>query len=312
MQDQTAVHSLWVEKYRPKTLKDYVGNEHVKQSFQWYVENQDIPHLLLHSRKPGSGKTTAAKMLSKLIVCDYMYINASHENSIDIVRNKIVHFASTMSFNPLKIIILDESDFLTGNAQAGLRNVMEQFSKSCRFVLTCNYIERIIEPVVSRCQTFEIIPPKKSDVGKRLAHILQQENIHFDLKDVATIVNLSYPDIRKAISLCQNGSRTGTLDVPKKIATQHSYIDSVMEVLQTHITPVQAVTQIRKILATANVSRFEELYTALYQNIDSWCTPEKIGECLLVIANYQQMDALVVDKEINTAAMFVALFNIIK
>ena len=143
-------HSLWVEKYRPTSLETYIGNEHLKSKVSVYLESGDLPHLLLYG-KAGTGKTTLAKLLVNNIECDYMYINASDENSVDTVRNKVRGFASTMGFKDYKIIILDECDYITPNAQAALRNLMETFSKHCRFILTCNFVERIIDPIQSRC-----------------------------------------------------------------------------------------------------------------------------------------------------------------
>lgn len=148
-------NSLWVEKYRPDTLEGYVGNEHILEKVKIYIENEDVPHLLLYG-VAGTGKTTLAKIITNQIDCDLMYINASDENSVDAVRDKIRGFASSMGFRKWKVIILDESDYLTPNAQAALRNLMETFSATTRFILTCNYVEKIIDPIQSRCQTFAI------------------------------------------------------------------------------------------------------------------------------------------------------------
>ena len=176
-------HSLWVEKYRPTTLDTYIGNEHLKSKVSVYLESGDLPHLLLYG-KAGTGKTTLAKLLVNNIECDYLYINASDENNVETVRTKVKNFASTIGFKDMKVIILDECDYITPNAQAALRNLMETFSKHCRFVLTCNYVERIIDPIQSRCQSFQIIPPSKSDVAKHLHNILIQENVIDNMKDI--------------------------------------------------------------------------------------------------------------------------------
>ena len=164
-------HTLWVEKYRSQNLDTYVGNEGVKAFISKCITNNDIPHLLLYG-KPGTGKTTLAKLITKNIKCDVMYINASDERGIDTIRDKIVDFASVNSFNPIKVVILDESDYITPQAQAALRNVMETYSVKTRFVLTANYAERIIDPLKSRCQTFHIEPPSKGDVAKHIAGLL--------------------------------------------------------------------------------------------------------------------------------------------
>ena len=168
-------NSLWVEKYRPIKLDDYVGNEHLKEKVSGYIESEDVPHLLLFGRA-GTGKTTLAKLIVKSIECDYMVINASDENNVDTVRNKVKNFASSQGFKKYKIIILDEFDYMTPNAQARLRNLMETFSKHCRFILTCNYVEKIIDPIQSRCQTFQIVPPSKKEVAVQLDKILKSES----------------------------------------------------------------------------------------------------------------------------------------
>ena len=173
-------NTLWVEKYRPTNLDTYVGNDFIKDKVKLYLETGDVPHLLLYGRA-GTGKTTLAKIITKNIDCDMMYINASDENNVDNVRTKIKNFASSIGFKPLKVIILDEADFLTPNAQAALRNLMETFSKTTRFILTCNYAERIIDPIQSRCQSFQVIPPDKKQVAKQLVDILGSEDVTYFL-----------------------------------------------------------------------------------------------------------------------------------
>jgi replication factor C small subunit len=181
-------HSLWVERYRPTKLEDYVGNEHLKSKVEGYLESGDVPHLLLYG-KAGTGKTTLAKLIVNSVECDYMIINASDENNADTVRNKVKNFASSMGFKPFKIIIMDEFDYMTPNAQAILRNLMETFSKHCRFILTCNYVEKVIDPIQSRCQSFQIVPPTKKDVAIQMSKILKAENIEFDVKDLVPIID---------------------------------------------------------------------------------------------------------------------------
>ncbi len=208
-------NTLWVEKYRPDTLEGYVGNEHILEKVKIYIQNEDVPHLLLYGQA-GTGKTTLAKIITNQIDCDVMYINASDENNVDTVRDKIRGFASSMGFRKWKIIILDESDYLTPNAQAALRNLMETFSKSTRFILTCNYVEKIIDPIQSRCQTFAITPPSKKDVAKRLNEILNQEGVEFEMSDLAVIVNSGYPDIRRVLNAAQRQVINGKLVIDKQ------------------------------------------------------------------------------------------------
>ena len=186
-QEENINHSLWVEKYRPIKLEDYVGNEHLKTKVEAYIEKNDIPHLLLYG-KAGTGKTTLAKLIVKSIDCDYMIINASDERNVDTIRDKVRGFASSMGFKKWKVVVLDEVDYMSYLAQPMLRNIMETFSAHCRFILTCNYVEKVIEPIQSRCQTFQIIPPTKKDVAVQMSKILKAEDIEFDPKDLVPIL----------------------------------------------------------------------------------------------------------------------------
>jgi len=203
-------NSLWVEKYRPRKLDEYVGNEHLKEKVSDYLKNGEVPHLLFFG-KAGTGKTTLAKLIVNSINCDYIIINASDENNVDTVRNKVKNFASTIGFKDSKIVILDEFDYMTPNAQAILRNLMETFSKHCRFILTCNYVEKVISPIRSRTQEFQIVPPTKKDVAVQISQILTKEGVKFELKDLVPVIDSSYPDIRKIINTCQLNSSKGVL-----------------------------------------------------------------------------------------------------
>ena len=187
-------HGLLVEKYRPTNLNNYVGNESIKKSISSYIGQNDIQNLIFYG-PAGTGKTTLAKLIIKNIECDHLYINASDERGIETIRDKVSGFASTMSFKPLKVVILDEADFLTIQAQASLRNVIETFSRTTRFILTCNFIERIIDPLQSRCQTLKVVPPNKLDILKHLVKIVKRENISTVEDDLRIIVDNNYPDV---------------------------------------------------------------------------------------------------------------------
>ena len=196
-------HSLLVEKYRPINLENYVGNEHIKKSIKQYLGQNDIQNLIFYG-PAGTGKTTLAKLIVKNLDCEHLYINASDERGIETIRDKVSGFASSASFKPLKVVILDEADFLTIQAQASLRNVIETFSRTTRFILTCNYVERIIDPLQSRCQTLKIVPPSKVDVVRHLQKITEKENIKYQtVNDLAIIVNQFYPDLRKCLNTIQ-------------------------------------------------------------------------------------------------------------
>ena len=302
-------HSLWVEKYRPTTLDTYIGNEHLKSKVSVYLESGDLPHLLLYG-KAGTGKTTLAKLLVNNIECDYMYINASDENSVDTVRNKVRGFASTMGFKDYKIIILDECDYITPNAQAALRNLMETFSKHCRFILTCNFVERIIDPIQSRCQSFQVIPPSKKEVAVHMTNILKEEGISSKVDDIAGLVNAGYPDIRRVINSCQRQCVDGMLVVDKQSLVESDYKMKLMEIIKKE-NKKDAFKNVRKLLADSQVTDFAELYKLMYDEVDSYGTGH-IAECILIIAKYQLSDSQVVDKEINAMAMIIELLGVIK
>ena len=203
---------LWVEKYRPTTLKGYVGNEVIKNKIEDYLKQGSIQNLLLHG-VAGTGKTTLAKLLVKNIDCDYLYINASDERGIDTIREKIQPFALSMGFNDVKIVILDEADYLTPQAQATLRHTIEACSATTRFILTCNYLERIISPLQSRCQTFEITPPSKGDVFDTLKNILANEGIEASESTSMKVIDTHYPDIRKIINTIQGSVVNGEIKI---------------------------------------------------------------------------------------------------
>jgi len=296
-------HSLWVEKYRPSKLDDYVGNEHLKGKVAGYLETEDVPHLLFFG-KAGTGKTTLAKLIVKSIECDYMIINASDENNVETVRNKVKNFASSMGFKKYKIIILDEFDYMTPNAQAILRNLMETFSAHCRFILTCNYIEKIIEPIQSRCQTFQIIPPTKKDVAMQMSKILKAEGVEFDIKDLVPIIDSCYPDIRKSINTCQLNSLKGKLHV------DIDYKMKVLEILKSKDDKRNKYMKVRQTILDAKTTDFTELFTLLYDKVDEYAG-ENTSNVILVLGDGVSKSAVAIDKEIIAAATLIQILNII-
>jgi replication factor C small subunit len=303
----TQENTLWVESFRPDTLEGYIGNEHIVEKVKIFIANGDVPHLLFYGTA-GTGKTTLAKIISKAVDADVMYINASDENSVDAVRDKIKRYASTVGFKRWKIIILDEADYLTPNAQAALRNLMETYSKTTRFILTCNYVEKIIDPIQSRCQTFAITPPNKTDVAKRLVQVLEENSVKYDIKDVAAIINASYPDIRRALNAAQGSVINGQLVLDTASAIQANYMTEILEILKTPKDKKSSFAKIRQVIADSKVKDFTALYTFLFDNLDEFAVGH-IGAVILLIAEAQYKDAQVVDKEINVMAMFVNIIG---
>ena len=302
-------HSLWVERYRPTKLENYIGNEHLKSKVDVYLKSCDMPHLLLFGRA-GTGKTTLAKMLVNSIDCDYLYINASDENSVDTVRNKVRNFASTIGFKDSKIIILDECDYITPNAQAALRNLMETFSKHCRFILTCNFVERIIDPIQSRCQSFQIVPPSKKEVAVHLNNILKEEEVACKMDDVVNLVNAGYPDIRRVINSAQRQVVDGLLVIDEQALMENDYKLTLIEILKND-NKKDAFKKIRKLLADSKVTDFSDGFRLLYDTLDDWASGHT-AEVILILAEGQRDDIVVVDKEINFMATMVKLLTIIK
>ena len=302
-------NSLWVESYRPVTLENYVGNEHLKEKVSGYLETGDVPHLLLYGRA-GTGKTTLAKLIVKSMDCDYMVINASDENNVETVRNKVKGFASSMGFKKYKIIILDEFDYMSQNAQAILRNLMETFSQHCRFILTCNYVEKVIDPIQSRCQTFQIIPPTKKDVAVQISKILTSEEVTFQPKDLVPIIDAGYPDIRKIINTCQLNSTKGELKLDTTSVIDSDLKSKVVDILKGNDAKPNKWKNIRQAVADSRTQDFTELYTFLYEKVDEF-GGSNTSNIILILSESQHKDALVVDKEITFMSCIIQIVGII-
>ena len=298
-------HTLLVEKYRPVKLENYVGNEHIKKTISQYLSQNDIQNLIFYG-PAGTGKTTLAKLIVKNLDCDYLYINASDERGIETIRDKVSGFASTASFKSIKVVILDEADFLTIQAQASLRNVIETFSRMTRFIMTCNYVERIIDPLQSRCQVLKIVPPSKVDVAKHIAWILGEENTEFELDDIKIIVNQFYPDLRKCLNTIQLSTQNNKLIIDKSILVSSNYMNQVLKSL-SNAKPNWK--EIRQIIANANVKDFEELYRYLFDNSSEFA-PGNEGMVAVYINEYSYQANFRIDKEINCLALIAKLIEL--
>ena len=290
-------NSLLVEKYRPTKLKNYVGNENIKKSISKYLDQNDIQNLIFYG-PAGTGKTTLAKLIIKNLDCDHIYINASDERGIETIRDKGSSFASVASFKPLKVIILDEADFLTIQAQASLRNIIETFSRTTRFIMTCNFVERIIDPLQSRCQVLKIVPPSKKDVAKHLNWICNEESITHKINDLVPLVNQYYPDLRKCINTIQLSTQDNTLKLDQSILVSSNYIDKVISALANK----SKFNEIRQIIADANVDDFDELFRALFDRANEYL-PGKEGTVAALINDHQYKANFRIDKEINTMSL---------
>ena len=301
----TKDHTLLVEKYRSKTLDSYVGNEHIKKTIEQYLGQNDIQNLIFYG-PAGTGKTTLAKLIVNNLNCDYLYINASDERGIETIRDKVSGFASTASFKPLKVVILDEADFLTIQAQASLRNVIETFSRTTRFIMTCNYVERIIDPLQSRCQVLKVIPPSKKEVAVHLAKVMAHEAISYDIEDIKTIVNQYYPDLRKCLNTIQLSTQNQKLVIDKSVLVSSNYMTSILKEL-SNAKPKWR--EIRQIIANANVSDFEELYRYLYDNAHVYASGRE-GMVAIYINEYSYQSNFRIDKEINCMALIQKLIEL--
>ena len=298
-------HGLLVEKYRPTNLDNYVGNESIKKSISNYIGQNDIQNLIFYG-PAGTGKTTLAKLIVKNIECDHIYINASDERGIETIRDKVSGFASVMSFKPIKVVILDEADFLTIQAQASLRNVIETFSRTTRFILTCNFIERIIDPLQSRCQTLKIVPPNKQDVIQHLMKVIKKEGIKCSVSDLETITNNNYPDVRKMLNTIQVSTQDNVLKLDKDALVSSNYMIEVVKELSKSSPKFNTI---RQIIANANVKDFEGFYRFLFDNASDFA-PGKEGTVAIHINEYSFQSNFRIDKEINCMALIKQLINI--
>jgi replication factor C small subunit len=289
-------HTLWIEKYRSQTLEQYIGNDAVKDRISGCIASNDIPHFIF-SGTAGTGKTTLAKLIVNNIKCDYLYLNASDENGIDMIREKVKGFASSATFNPIKVVILDEADFLTQPAQAALRNIIEEYSINTRFILTCNYIERLIEPLTSRCEIHLLKPPSMPDVARHICtNILDVEGVTYDIKNVAMLIKEYYPDIRSVIKYLQAGTKDGKYEW---ITLNTDWLSKVVETLKARDKKAWYI--IRQIVADAQIDDFQVAYRYMFDNLDKYSYGHD-AEISVILDDFIWRSGVVPDKEINFAA----------
>jgi DNA polymerase III delta prime subunit len=302
------LHTILNEKYRPDTLEGYICKDEYKAKFQEFINQQDIPHLLF-AGKPGAGKTTIAKILVKNIDCDYLYVNATDERSMDVMRDKVGAFAAAGSFKPLKIVILDEATHILQASQVILLNMMETYSLTTRFILTGNYPERLIEPLRSRCQEFDLSPPSKKIVAEHIDNILTTEGIEHTVEDVVTIIKKFYPDFRKIINNCQKYTVDNVLTLDKSIDSTDDYKEKVVAELKTPSS--KSFNNIRQIIANTDLDDFGDLYRFLYDQLDEYAKGNE-GLVIIILEEYLYHSTFRLDKEINLAACISKILETIK
>jgi DNA polymerase III delta prime subunit len=301
-------HILWTERYRPQTVSECILPERLKRPFEEYVKSETIPHLLL-SGGAGVGKTTIAKAMCNEIDADYIIINGSDESGIDVFRTKIKNFASTISFTGgRKVIIIDEADYLNPNStQPALRNAMEEFAENCSFIFTCNFKNRIIDPLHSRCSVVDFTLRNEEKVQmaglffKRITNILNQENVEFDSKVIAEVVKKHFPDFRRTINELQRYSKFGKIDTG--ILSQVGDV-SIQEIIK--YIKDKDFGSIRKWVAMNDVDP-TTLFRKIYDNLYEILQPQSIPQAVIILADYQYKQAFVADAEINLVACLTEL-----
>jgi len=301
---------LWVEKYRPTTVNDYVFRDgHQKSQILKWIKDKSIPHLLL-SGNAGIGKTTLAKVLFNELEIndlDIMEINASRENSAETIRDKITNFVQMIPFGDFKVVLLDEADYLTPNAQAILRGVMETYHTTARFILTCNYPNRIIPALHSRCQGFHIERVDITEFTARVATILLTENIEFEIDTLDTYVRSTYPDLRKCINMIQMNSGDGKLHSPNSGDTG----EADYKIRMVELFKAGKIGEARKLVCSqARPEEMEEIYRWLYDNIEIFGDKATQDKAILIIKQGLVDHALVIDPEINLAATLIRLSHL--
>jgi DNA polymerase III delta prime subunit len=302
---------LWTEKYRPRDLTGYVFKDSAqKEQIESWIKDGSIPHLLF-SGAPGVGKTTLAKILINLLDIneyDLLEINASRENSVDTIRDKITGFVQTMPFGKFKVVLLDEADYITPNGQAALRGVMETYHASARFILTCNYHNRVIPALHSRCQGFHIDRIDITEFTARIATVLVEEHVEFDLDNLDTYVRSTYPDLRKCLNTCQMNSTTGTLIAPQgNESSSKDWKLSVVDLFKSG-----RILEARKLMcSSARPEEMEEVFRWMYDNLELWGKDQETQDKAIVIIRQGYVNIpLVADQEINLSATLVELTNL--
>lgn len=301
---------LWVEAYRPKTLDGYVfADSYQREKVDFWLKEGNIPHLLM-SGEPGTGKTTLAKILINELginPLDVLEINASRENGVDVVRERITSFAQTIPFGKMKVVLLDEADYTSAAFQAALRNDMEAYHLTTRFILTCNYLQKIIPALKSRCTEFHIVSPDKTEFTARAATVLVEENIEFDLDLLDSYVRATYPDLRKCLNQLQVNSINGKLLAKEQAGASEDELLLEATSLMKSGKVIEARQQLMQYISLYP-TRIEDVYVWTYKNVDLWAkTNEKKDQAIIIIRNGLAQLPLVGIPEIALAASLAEL-----
>ena len=305
------MRELWTEKFRPKTVDEYVFTDFgVKEQVEQWIKEGSIPHLLLYG-PAGTGKTTLAKVLVNQLEIDgydFLQVNASRDNGVDFLKTKIEGFVSTMPFGDLKVVLVDEADYLSPNAQGLLRGLMETYQSQARFILTCNLVHKIITPLKSRCVELHINKTDQTEFTARAATILVNEGIEFDLDTLDNYVRATYPDLRKCLNLLQPNSASGTLVSPKESDSGTAdYKLTMVELMKAN-----RIKDARKLLCSqARPEEMEDIFRWMYDNLDLWSkTDDGQDEAIVIIRKGMVNHSLASDPEINLSACLVELTRI--
>jgi replication factor C small subunit len=299
-------NSIWYKKYQPTQLEDYLGSGVVKNRIKSLLDKNDIPHLLFYG-PAGTGKSTLGLLIAKNLDCDYKYINASDENGIDTIREKVKDFCEAGSFKPMKILILEEADFLTAAAQGALRNTLDEYDDSVRFIFTCNYVAKIIEPLRSRFEDHKIVASSKAEIARRVCHILDAESVKYELTDVAKIINRNYPDVRSTIKELQSL----TDDNNELVITSGEDTKLHNAILNELKTPgPKTWYTLRQIIADAQLDDYVPIYRFLFDNLSEFSKGHD-AELVLFIDEHLWRSQVISDKEITLATMFAKVLGVI-